>query len=359
MNLSVGIVGLPNAGKSTLFNALLAKQVALVASYPFTTIEPNTGVVKVPDEKLEKLAEIFKEAEIVPSAIKFIDIAGLVKGAHKGEGLGNEFLSHIQQVDLILHLVGNFADQENSVDKVEIVNLELVLKDQQLVNSLLADKKLEEATSAKATAAKGKREILEKVKTGLGEGELIRDLTLDEKEKETLQEFNFLTSKPMFYVLNLKEEDLKEAARQIKNLKKQTGDGEVLAICAKLESDLTELEKEEQKEYLETLGTESGLDKVIKTAFHLLDLITFYTVKGGKIITAWEVERKNQILEAAAKVHTDFAKNFIKAEVIGVAELVKIGSWQKAREKGKLRIVGRDYQVKDGEVVEFKIGKNP
>lgn len=349
MMLNCGIVGLPNAGKSTLFNALLAKQVALVAAYPFTTIEPNTGVVKVPDENLEKLGEQFSDAQVVPSSIKFIDIAGLVKGAHKGEGLGNEFLSHIQRVDLILHLVGNFSDQKDVKDtplqKVEIVNLELVLKDQQIVGSLLANKKLEQE----------KREILERIKSWLEKGKFVKDLELGKEEKELLQEFNLLTSKPMFYVLNLKEGDLKETSKKIKKLKEQIGKGEVLVICAKLESDLTELEKKEQKEYLEALGIESGLDQVIKTAFRLLDLITFYTVKGGKIISAWEIKRENNILEAAEKVHTDFTENFIKAEVIGVEELLKIGSWQKTKEKGKLRVVGRDYQVKDGEVVEFKI----
>lgn len=344
--LNCGIVGLPNAGKSTLFNALLAKQVALVAAYPFTTIEPNTGVVKVPDENLEKLGEQFSDAQVIPSSIKFIDIAGLVKGAHKGEGLGNEFLSHIQRVDLILHLVGAFAEDEVSmIDKAEIVNLELVLKDQQIVGSLLTNKKLE----------KEKREILERIKSWFEKGKFVKDLELSKEEKELLQEFNLLTNKPMFYVLNLKEGDLKESSKKIKKFKEQIGKEEVLVICAKLESDLSELEKKEQKEYLEALGIESGLDQVIKTAFRLLDLITFYTVKGGKIISAWEVKRENNILEAAEKVHTDFVKNFIKAEVIGVEELLKIGSWQDARERGKLRIVGRDYQVKDQEVVEFKI----
>ena len=214
MALSCGIVGLPNAGKSTLFNALLAKRVALVADYPFTTIEPNTGVVKVLDKNLLKLGEVFKGAQVVPSSIKFIDIAGLVKGAHKGEGLGNEFLSHIQQVDLILHLVGGFnADEASAMDGVEIINLELVLKDQQVVNSLLSDKNLESE----------KRSVLERVKVVLEKGGFILDLGFDKEEKELMGEFNLLTNKLMFYVLNLKEGDLKSAEEKVEGFREKIG----------------------------------------------------------------------------------------------------------------------------------------
>lgn len=298
MSLSVGIVGLPNSGKSTLFNALLSRQIAQVAEYPFTTIEPNTGVVEVPDERLNKLAELIKPEKVVPAAVKFIDIAGLVKGAHQGEGLGNKFLGHIREVDAILHIVRAFNNPSVShvhgkIDPptdIEIVNLELEL------------------------------------------GEI---------------------KKPMIYVLNISEDQIAKEAKALFPALKE----EVIPVCAKLEMDLAELSPEERREYLVELGIkESGLDKVIKSAYKLLGLITFFTIKGGKQVQAWPIKEGSTALDAAGLVHTDFAKGFVKAEVIGVNELLEIGGWKEAQEKGKIRLEGKDYEVCDGEVIEFKVG---
>jgi len=312
-NLSVGIVGLPNAGKSTLFNALLSRQIAQVANYPFTTIEPHEGVVPLPDERLEKLGEIIKPEKLTPATVTFIDIAGLVKDAHKGEGLGNQFLAKIREVDAICHVVRVFENSDVShfyetVDPrrdIEIVNLELELG-------------------------------------GI--------------------------KKPTIYVLNVDEEQLRE-----KNTPDLLGLGNLeiwtqnyaaaencvrpIIICAKLEMELAELSLHEQKEYLKQLGIEeSALERLIKEAYKALGLITFYTIKGGKEVRAWSLKAGQTAVEAAGKVHSDFAKNFIKAEVCSFEDLVRIGSWAKAREFGKIRLEGRNYQIADGEVVEFKVG---
>ncbi len=307
MSLSVGIVGLPNSGKSTLFNALLSRQIAQVAEYPFTTIEPNTGVVEVPDERLEKLVQLIKPEKSVPAAIKFVDIAGLVKGAHQGEGLGNKFLSHIREVDAIVHVLRVFENPNvthvhnkiNPKDDAEIVNLELELAE---------------------------------------------------------------IKKPMIYVLNVDEGQLQNRepsfaeASAGRQTKKNTGiEGEKIIICAKLEADLADLSAEERREYLQEAGVnESGLDKLIKAAYKLLDLITFFTIKGGKQVQAWPIKQGSTAIQAAEMVHTDFAQGFIKAEVISFNELEKAESWRKAQELGKTRLEGRDYQIRDGDVVEFK-----
>lgn len=314
MSLSVGIVGLPNSGKSTLFNALLSRQIAQVAEYPFTTIEPNTGVVEVPDERLKALSRIITdekridtEIKVVPAAINFIDIAGLVKGAHQGEGLGNKFLSHIKEVDAIVQVLRvfenpNVAHVSGKIDPVEdagIVNLELELAE---------------------------------------------------------------IKKPVIYVLNVDEKQLaSESANQLtrelsSHLVIQSS-SYLISVCAKLEADLSELNEEEKKEYLKELGVEqSGLDKLIKAAYKLLDLITFFTIKGGKQIQAWPLRRGETALRAAGTVHTDFAKGFIKAEVISFEDLVGAGGWKKAQELGKTRFEGKDYVVSDGDVIEFKAG---
>jgi hypothetical protein len=294
MSLSVGIVGLPNSGKSTLFNALLSRQIAQVAEYPFTTIEPNTGVVEVPDERLDKLVQLIKPEKSVPAAIKFVDIAGLVKGAHQGEGLGNKFLSHIREVDAIVHVLRLFENPNvshvhnkiNPREDAEIVNLELELAE---------------------------------------------------------------IKKPMIYVLNVDEKQLNQEKGNW-GLK-----GEVISICAKLESDLADLSVEERKEYLQETGIkESGLDQLIRAAYKLLDLITFFTIKGGKQVQAWPIKQGATAIQAAEMVHTDFAQGFIKAEVISFNELEKAESWRQAQELGKTRLEGRDYQVQDGDVIEFK-----
>lgn len=302
MALSVGIVGLPNSGKSTLFNALLGRQMAEVGEYPFTTIKPHEGVVAVPDGKLGDLGNLgdLREAKIIPATVTFIDIAGLVKDAHKGEGLGNQFLAKIREVDAVCQVVrvfenSNVAHYYGSIDPgrdIEIVNLELEL------------------------------------------GEI---------------------KKPAIYVANVDEKQLTVNRKSlIVNSQKELGI-EAIPICAKLEAELSEFSPEERWTYLKELGIEeSGLDKLIKKAYALLGLITFYTIKGGKEVRAWSLIKGKTAPEAAEEVHTDMAKGFIKAEVIEADELIEIGSWKKAQEQGKIRIEGRDYQIKDGEVVEFK-----
>ncbi len=304
MSLSVGIVGLPNSGKSTLFNALLSRQIAQVAEYPFTTIEPNTGIVEVPDERLAKLAELLKPEKVVPAAVKFIDIAGLVKGAHKGEGLGNKFLGHIREVDAIVHIVRGF-------------------------------------TNPNVSHVHGKIDPQEDIK--------IVNLELEMAE----------IKKPTIYVINISENQMtRELDNQIKTIPIiQSSNYPVIQVCAKLEMDLVELKPEERRQYLTELGIkETGLDKVIQAAYKLLDLLTFFTIKGGKQTQAWSLKSGQTALDAAGVVHTDFAKNFIKAEVISFEELEKVGSWSKAQEKGLIRLEGRDYKVCDGDVIEFKTG---
>ncbi|MBI4999630.1 YchF family ATPase [Candidatus Gottesmanbacteria bacterium] len=303
MSLSVGIVGLPNSGKSTLFNALLKRQIAQVAEYPFTTIEPNTGVVEVPDERLAKISQVTGITKIVPAAIKFIDIAGLVKGANEGEGLGNNFLAHIRETDAILHVVRVFENEKVShphgkIDPkydIEIVNTELELAE---------------------------------------------------------------IKKPMIYVLNINENQLADAVIEDARAWSLTSSLEgkkVLTICAKLEMELSELTPGEQSQYLKELEVrESGLDKVIKESYGLLHLITFFTIAKGTQIQAWPIKSGSTALEAASMVHTDMAKGFIKAEVVNWQELVSSGLWQAAHEKGKVRLEGKDYQVQDGDVIEFK-----
>lgn len=332
MNLKIGIVGLPNAGKSTLFNALLKKQVAFAANYPFATIEPNIGVVPVPDDRLEKLAEITQKEEgtkppLRPATVEFVDIAGLVKGASEGQGLGNKFLSHIREVNIICHVIRYFTDPNivhvaGSVDPQrdrEIVETELILADLQ-------------------TLEKQKDDFTE-LKKALNNGKLARDVVKDPGEVRDLQ---LLTMKPMMVVANVSEDQL--------------GTVEGLAISAETESQLAALSEEEQKEYLKSLGLEaSGLDRLIKKAYENLGLISFLTT-GVIESRAWTIERGTKAPQAAGVIHTDFEKKFIKADVISFGDFVNAGGWKKAREAGKVRSEGKEYEMADGDVVEFKVG---
>lgn len=354
MSLSVGIVGLPNVGKSTLFNALLKKQTAQAANYPFTTIDPNVGVVEVPDFRLEKLASVVHTEKIVPTVVEFVDIAGLVKGAAQGEGLGNKFLSHIREVDAIAHVVRAFEDTnvirsgESPKSDIETINVELILADLETINKLVIGKEKEAKTSKEA---KAELEILEKIKLGLEKETMARDVEVDKKFQRFAKSLPLITNKPMIYVFNVDEDDL-NGTEEVEKLVKEFGPR--VYLSAKVESELSALSSEEQKEYLQELGVEkSGLEKLISASYELLGLITFLTA-GEKEVRAWTVRNSALAPEAAGVIHTDFEKGFIKAQVIEWEKLVETGGWKTAAEKGLVRLEGKDYEMKDGDVVEFK-----
>ncbi len=366
MNLSVGIVGLPNVGKSTLFNALLKKQQALAANYPFATIEPNVGIVPVPNFRLEKLAEITKEeekmGEVPPfkhALIEFVDIAGLVKGASEGAGLGNKFLSHIREVKIVAHVVRVFEDgdviKEGAVDPksdYEVIRAELIIADLQTVE------KQRESKAVKTDAVK--KSAVEKLYTGLNEGKSAFEIALTEEERATINDLFLLSNKPEIIVLNVSEdmyaqnqaEQIIQKYADMLSLEKE----KFVVISAKIESELASLSDEEAKEYLKDLGLEtSGLERLIQKAYQELGLISFLTA-GEKEVKAWTIEKNLDAQHAAGAIHTDFIKKFIKAEVVGFDDYVSTGGRKKAREVGKARMEGKDYIVKDGDVIEFKIG---
>jgi hypothetical protein len=346
--LSIGIVGLPNAGKSTLFNALVRGYQAKVAIHPFTTIKPNVGVVEVPDDRLQLLSDQLRLSKIVPATIEFVDIAGLVKGAHKGEGLGNQFLAHIRECDAILHLI-RFFDEEiphpagviDPESDLEIVNTELCLKDLETIKSHFA----------KASRDKNdkRKKVLAKILDTINQDKPAREAKLTDEELVEISGLNLLTLKPVLYVANVSEKQLQ------RKLPASLPQG-ALVLSAKLESELIALSEEEQKEYLKELGeSESGLDKVIKAAYKLLNLITFYTLLPDQV-QAWSIKKNASAQQAAGKIHTDFEKKFIAAEVCPFYELIKFKSWQEAQQKGKIRTEGRNYTIQDGDVVLFKHG---
>lgn len=344
MNLSVGIVGLPNVGKSTLFNALLRKSVAQSANYPFTTIEPNVGVVPVPDDRLGKLAEVVNTTIIIPASVKFVDIAGLVKGASQGEGLGNKFLSHIREVDAVIHLVRDFEDPDviktgvSPREDAEIINTELILADLDTVTKILGDAERESRVVKDKTILE-KVSGLNKLKAGLEQGILARNILLTDLEKEHLGPLPLLTSKPELLVRNVDEHNLS---------------GEGLFISAKLEAELADLTAEESVQYLRELGiTESGLEKLIRAAYETLGLVSYFTA-GEKEVRAWTIFRNTPAPKAAGAIHTDFEKGFIKADVIPWDKLVEAGGWAGAKEKGFVRLEGKDYLFQDGDVAIFR-----
>lgn len=357
MSFSVGIVGLPNVGKSTLFKALTKKQVDM-ANYPFCTIDPNVGVVAVPDERLEKLAKIENSKKIVSTTIEFVDIAGLVKNAHQGEGLGNQFLANIREVDAIVQVLRYFPDSNvvhvsNKVEPLsdrEVINLELMMADLQSVSKRL-DKAEKEAKSGDKEAIK-LRDLLIKVKNQLEAGKMVIDLELLEEEKFLIKGLSLLTAKPVLYVLNSSEEQLKDQASLPDELKKINP----ILINAKIESELADLSFEEAQQLTSGLGiSETGLDKLIREAYKILNLITFLTA-GEKESRAWTIQKGTLAPQAAGVIHTDFEKAFIRAEVINWQELVDAGSWAKAKELGKVREEGKDYEMQDGDTVIFKVG---
>ena len=363
MSLTAGIVGLPNVGKSTLFNAITNQKI-LAENYPFATIEPNVGVVTVPDERMDKLKEMYEPNRFIPTAYEFTDIAGLVKGASQGEGLGNKFLSHIREVDAIVEVVRCFDDGKiihvdgniNPIRDIETINLELAIADLDVINNRL------QRASKKARTTKNKEDLteveaLEKAKQALEENKALRQVEFTEDELKSLKSYSFLTLKPIIYLANIKESELGNPDNKYVQEVKQYASKEnaqVVSLCAKVEEDLSELTKEEKQEMLEALGLEeSGLDKLIQATYDILGLATYFTV-GKDEVRAWTFKKGMNAKQCAGIIHSDFEKGFIRAEVMSYEDLVKYGNELKVKEAGRARLEGKDYIMQDGDICHFR-----
>ena len=362
IDMKIGIVGLPNVGKSTMFNSI-TKAGAECANYPFCTIEPNVGVVAVPDERIDKLAEMYKPQKVTKAVVEFVDIAGLVRGASKGEGLGNKFLSHIREVDAIAQVVRCFEDSNvihvdgniNPLRDIETINLELIFADMETL-----DKRLEKAKKNLKADKKYQTEIdvIEKVKANLEKGIPARAIDLNDEELEIIKDMFLLTSKPIIYIANISEEQMSNAENdeKVKQVKEyaQKENAEVIPLCVKIEEELSGLDENDKAEMLEALGLqESGLDKLIKKSYDLLGLMSFITA-GEPEVRAWTIKKGTKAPKAAGKIHSDIERGFIKAEIVSYDDLIREGSMVSAKEKGLVRQEGKDYIMQDGDIVLFK-----
>ena len=363
--MKLGIVGLPNVGKSTLFNSL-TKAGAESANYPFCTIDPNVGVVTVPDERLNVLGEMYHTKKIIPAAIEFVDIAGLVKGASKGEGLGNQFLANIREVDAIVHVVRCFENSNivhvdgsiNPLRDIETINLELIFSDLEILERRIS--KVSKVARNDKSAAK-ELALLNKIKAHLEDGKLAKTFEEadDEEEQAWLESYNLLTYKPVIYAANVSEDDLADDAANNEGVQavREYAKGEqseVFVVCAEIEAEISELDDDEKKMFLEDLGLEeSGLEKLIKASYHLLGLISYLTA-GEKETRAWTITEGTKAPQAAGKIHSDFERGFIRAEVVSYDDLIACGSHTAAKEKGLIRLEGKDYVVKDGDIMLFR-----
>jgi GTP-binding protein YchF len=362
--LRAGIVGLPNVGKSTLFNALTAQSAALAANYPFATIEPNVGVVSVPDERLEPLARLVKTEKIVPATVEFLDIAGLVRGASKGEGLGNQFLANIRETDTVVQVVRCFEDEnivhvEGAIDPlrdIETIQIELALSDLATVER--RREKAQKSLKSGDKIARQELEVLDKIQPALEEGRSARTIALTDDERAVARNFFLLTTKPTIYAANVEESALADLDNnvRVKSVREvaEKEAAECIVICAQLEADLVALPPEERIDYLHSLNvTTSGVDQLIKSAYHLLGLMSFLTA-SEKEVRAWTIPQGTRAQTAAGTIHSDIERGFIRAEIVSYGELISTGSYATAREKGLLRLEGKDYIMQEGDIVNFR-----